>query len=310
MEALTGFVGRDAALAEALEALRSGHSVVIKGRAGMGKRALLRQVRQRLEGERPCLWPSMTTPKSMVEDLAEQVHEQLGLVVPERYIPPRFRAEAHRTGRVPWQRIGRSLRREPAREVLALILASVRDRQVILFTETLEVPPTQAAMLHELAEVCQLASSLDEDNRRVRILRLLWGFQRTLELGPLTKAETRTLVERWLAERPIDFANPSLRERFIAAVVQDSAGVPVAIEGMLQSASNDREVTPARLRDYRHEAAAVYWDMTPLLVLGLIGFMAARYISRGIGEAELLVLSGVGSALYWGLVLLVRRLGR
>ncbi len=310
MEALTGFVGRDAALAEALEALRSGHSVVIKGRAGMGKRALLRQVRQRLEGERPCLWPSMTTPKSMVEDLAEQVHEQLGLVVPERYIPPRFRAEAHRTGRVPWQRIGRSLRREPAREVLALILASVRDRQVILFTETLEVPPTQAAMLHELAEVCQLASALDEENRRVRILRLLWGFQRTIELGPLTRAETRTLVERWLEERPIDFATPSLRERFIAAVVQDSGGVPAAIEGMLQSASNDREVTPARLRDYRHEAAAVYWDMTPLLVLGLIGYMAARYISRGIGEAELLVFSGVGSALYWGLVLLVRRLGR
>jgi hypothetical protein len=54
----------------------------------------------------------------------------------------------------------------------------------------------------------------------------------------------------------------------------------------------------------------VYWDMTPLLILGSIGLMAARYVSRGIGETELLVLSGVGSALFWGLVFLVRRLGR
>jgi len=304
------FVGRSAEIDQALEALRSGNSVVVKGRAGMGKRSLLRQVKNRLDTERPCLWPTMTTPKSMVEDLAQQVHERLGLMVPERFIPPRFRAEAHRTGRVPWRHIHRSLLREPGREVLALILESVRGKSVILFTETQEVPPTQAAMLHELAEVCQLASAMDADNRRVRILRLLWSFQRTIEFGPLTKAYTRTLVERWLEERPIAFDNPRVRERFIAAVVQDSAGVPAAIEGMLQAAGNDREVTPTRIRDYRHEAAAVYWDMTPLIILGSIGFMAARYVSRGISETELYVLAGVGSALFWGLVFLVRRLGR
>ena len=152
----------------------------------------------------------MTTPKSMMEDLAEQVHERLGLVVPERYIPPRFRAEAHRTGRVPWRHIHRSLLREPAREVLALIIESVRGKGGVLFTETLEIPPTQAAMLHELAEVCQLAAAMEADNRRVRILRLLWSFQRTLELGPLIKAKTRTLVEVWLEERPIAFtSNPA-----------------------------------------------------------------------------------------------------
>jgi hypothetical protein len=204
----------------------------------------------------------------------------------------------------------RSQRKTPLAYTEMAFPPEEHERNVILFTETLEVPPTQAAMLHELAEVCQLAAAMEEDNRRVRILRLLWSFQLTLELGPLSKAETRTLVERWLEQRPIEFATPSLKERFIAALVQDSAGVPAAIEGMLQSASNDREVTPARLREYRHEAAAVYWDMTPLLILGSIGFMAARYVSRGIGETELLVLSGVGSALFWGVVFLVRRLGR
>ena len=110
------FIGRTAEMVQALDALRAGNSVVVKSRAGMGKRALLRQIKNRLDGERPCLWPSMTTPKTMVEDLAEQVHERLGLVVPERFIPPRFRAEAYRTGRVPWRHIHRSLLRAPARK--------------------------------------------------------------------------------------------------------------------------------------------------------------------------------------------------
>jgi hypothetical protein len=86
--------------------------------------------------------------------------------------------------------------------------------------------------------------------------------------------------------------------------------VPAAVAGMLEAAIHDREVTRARIRHYQHEAAAVYWDMTPLLSIAVIAFMAMRYVSRGIGETELLVLSGVGSALFWGLIALARRLGR
>jgi hypothetical protein len=71
--------------------------------------------------------------------------------------------------------------------------------------------------------------------------------------------------------------------------------VPAAVAGMLEAATHDREVTRERIRDYQHEAAAVYWDMTPLLSIAVIAFMAMRYISRAIGEMELLALSGVGS---------------
>ncbi len=101
-----------------------------------------------------------------------------------------------------------------------------------------------------------------------------------------------------------------LCEFFIRAVEQDSGGVPAAVEGMLQAASNDGEVTRARVRAYRHDAAAVYWDMTPLIMVLVIGFMALRYVSRGIGETELLVLAGVGSSLFWGLMFVMRKLSR
>jgi len=97
----------------------------------------------------------------------------------------------------------------------------------------------------------------------------------------------------------------------VCAVVCDSGGIPAAVERMLTAAANDRKVTRARIRAYSHEAAAVYWDMTPLLVVLVAVFMALRYISCGADMQELLVLAGVGSSLFWMALFFVRRmLGR
>ncbi|MGV6816225.1 MAG: hypothetical protein ACWA44_03015 [Thiotrichales bacterium] len=48
--------------------------------------------------------------------------------------------------------------------------------------------------------------------------------------------------------------------------------------------------------------------MTQAPVLIIIGFMAMRYVSRGMGEMEMLVLSGVASVLFYGVSILIRRL--
>jgi len=132
----------------------------------------------------------------MVQDLAEEVHRAVGLAVPGRLIPPHFRPEIQRTRRVPWNRIKRSLPREPAREILALVIASIRGRtDLLLFVETLEIPPTQADMLHALVELMPVAAAMDENNRRTKVARLLWRFRRTLGLESLTADETCKLVD-------------------------------------------------------------------------------------------------------------------
>jgi hypothetical protein len=151
---------------------------------------------------------------------------------------------------------------------------------------------------------------MDAKNRRVRIEKLLWQFQATIELGPLSQKQARTIAERWLEASPIRFPSQRVRASFLRHVAQDSGGVPAAIEGMLIAAANDGEVTPAKVRAYAHEAGVTYLDMTPVVILGAVVFMAMRYISRGISETELLVLSGVGSALFYGLSFLMRRLAR
>ena len=99
----------------------------------------------RLEAERPCLFPTGASGKLMVQDLAEQAHQTVSLAVPERLVPGRYRARAHQEGRVRWAWIKRTLTRLPTRDVLAVVVRSLEGRDVILFLESLEVPPTQAA---------------------------------------------------------------------------------------------------------------------------------------------------------------------
>jgi hypothetical protein len=310
MEAITGFVGRSWQIEEAMDALRSGSSLVVKGRAGIGKTVFLRQLYVRLNSEAPCFWFADTSGKAAIFDLAEQVHERLSLKVPERFVPGRYRVRAHKTGVVKWEWIRRTISRAPTRETADMILDSLRDKEAIIFLESLEVPPTQAELFHYLGDVAQLVAAMDQDNRRVRIQRLLWRFQKSIELPPLSREQTRELAVRWLEKRPIRFSSDRVHEAFLRAVEQDSGGVPAAIEGMLLSAGNDGEVTPANIRSYRHDAGTRYLDMTPVLVLIVMGFMAMRYISRGIGQVELLVLSGVASALFYGMTIMLRRLSR
>ncbi|MCF7992158.1 MAG: hypothetical protein K9M02_17095 [Thiohalocapsa sp.] len=301
----TIFVGRQAQIREAADALLAGSSVVVKGKAGIGKRAFLRQVRAAVQadGGRITLWPSVATAKQFGFELCEQVHGAIGLQVPESMIPVRFRAAAYRTGTVPFRHIKRALARMTAADQLQLALGSLAGRSdVVLFVESLEVPPTQADMLHQLAEHVQLAATLEDTNRRARVMRLLWQFERTLELKPLARAEVRAWVEDWLAEHPLHFETPRLREAFITAIARDAGGVPAAVEGMLAAAAAEPEVSRSTVREMTHDAATRYLDMTPMLIIMAAGFMALRYVSRGAGMKELMVMAGVGTSLFYVLL--------
>jgi hypothetical protein len=307
------FVGRRMEIAQITRALSSGSSVVVKGRAGVGKRALLAQVRAGLAGQRVCLAPSVSTPKQMTADLAEQIHATIGLQVPERLIPPRFRAAAESTGCIAFRHIRRTLAREPVADQVALILKTLERRDdVILFVDSLEIAPTQAEILADLSEHCQLCAALDAENRRARIQRLLWKIQTTLELKPLVTAETRDWVEQWLERNPIVFESPRIRNAYVRAVARDSGGIPAAVRGLLDLTLVERSVTRQTLRALSHEAALSYLDMTPVLVVLSVGFMAMRYISRGMGMKEMMVFAGVGTSmfyllLYFGRMMQARR---
>ena len=308
MVEITGFVGRDHELSLALAALEKGNNLLVAGRVGVGKSAFLRELFERARRTRACLWLPAGNVKAVTYELARQVHEQLGLNVPEEMLPRRYRLRLRRAGRIEWEWINRALSRMPVRDSMALLARSVRGKNALVFIESLEVPPTQAELFALLIEEAQVAAAMDDTNRRARIERLLWRFREKVTLKPLPAAECRAIAERWLAARPLRFESERVRESFLRAVAQDSGGVPAAIRGMLEAASAEAEITRATVRAFAHEAGVRYLDMTPTLVIGLMAVVAGRYIASGLNNNELYILSGVGIALFIGLRLLMFRL--
>lgn len=301
------FVGRTLEIAQISRALLAGSNVVVKGRAGIGKRSLLAKVRATIADQRLCLHPGTNTPKQFVADLAEQIHDAYGLAIPERLIPPRFRAAATRTGSVPYRHIKRSLGREPVADQLSVITQSLQGRSgVILFVGSLEVPPTIANMITALTEHAQLCAAMEDGNRRARIDRLLWRVQVQTDLKALPQEHCREWIETWLEAHPVTFDSPRLRSALVRTVIRDSAGIPAAIHGMLELVLIERHVTRSTLRELGHEAAVTYLDMTPVLVILSVAFMAMRYVSRGMGMKELMVLAGVGTSMFYLLLYFTR----
>jgi hypothetical protein len=49
--------------------------------------------------------------------------------------------------------------------------------------------------------------------------------------------------------------------------------------------------------------------MTPLVIIAAAGFMALRYVSRGVSMPELMVFAGVGTALFWVVLYFARLMG-
>jgi len=291
-----------------MEVLAKGNNLLVTGRPGIGKSAFLRALRDRMREGRPCVWAPEGNVKTAIFDMARQVHGRVGLRVPEERIPPKYRAKARRLGYVEWHYIARNLSRMPAKDCMALIVDSVKGKGVLVFVETLEVPPAQAEFYTALLDVAQVAAAMCDTNRRVRIQRVLWCFRDRIELKPLAAPQCREIAERWLEGRPVRFASERVREAFLRAVEQDSGGVPFAVRGMLEAAAAEPEVTRSMVRGFAHEAGVRYVDMTFTFVIAFVIAIAGRYIARGIGSDELYILSGVGFALFLGLRFLLWRL--
>ncbi len=298
MDATTGLLGRDRELARARQTLDKGANLLIQGRAGIGKSALLRELFSTLPAERIRIWVPEGSAKEQAYELARQAHAQIGLADSDA-LPGRVAGTPVRD--LPWGRIRRAVRRMPARECVALVATTLETVQPppVVFFESLELPPSQAEQFAAVLEVAQVAAAMDDTNRRVRIRRLLWRFpeRERIELRPLPGAATEAITRSWLEAHPIAFEDDTVRDAFIRAVRQDSGGMPAAIQGMLEQARSEPQVTRRQVRAFRHDAGIRYIDMTPVVVIGIGAAIAFRYIARGIDSTEIYVLAGTAIGL-------------
>ncbi len=310
MEEFTGIIGRDDELRQCEKWIDAGYSIVVKGRPGIGKSALLRQLHRNVTQTDQALWIANAPPKQMLINIAHQLQDIGALIVPESLIPEKRKHLARQSGVVHWEWIQRALSRASIQRLTGLVMTSVGARRFIVFIESLELPPTQAAFILELNTRAQLITAVSETNRRERIKRLLWDIEKELELKPLPPSTITEICNLWLDQRRAEFASTRCRRSFLRYVQQESGGIPLAIRGLLEHAAKSPVIDCKDLRAFRHDAGVRYLDMTPVVVLVIIGFMAMRYISRGMGEMEMLVMSGVASALFYGLSIVLRSMRR
>ncbi len=295
-------IGRERELEQLRQAIAQGGHVLISGRAGIGKSALMRTLAEQLP--QAVVVPT-GTPKLVLLAALEQAHQRVGLRVPEGLLPATVKLRAQQRGFVPWQRLSYPLRRLPLDQQATILRDSLQGRNALVLLDSLEWPPTLVEAFSPLFDVAQIIAAMDADNRRSRIERLLWRFQIRIELKPLTLEASSRLAEQALERFLVRFAEEGVRDRFLRHVARESGGVPAAILGMVESAAAEPEVTPALAVGVSHEAGIRYLDLTPVLLLGLFVFMALRYIARGLDSEELFVLSGVASAGFMALRLVI-----
>lgn len=311
MDETTGFIGRSREIKQALTAIGKGGNLLIKGRAGIGKSAFLQHLHDDLKEQLSLIiWIPTGTTKHVTETIARQIHQQSALPIPTNCLPPRILAKAKRQGALPWSDLNRCFNRLSSTQATEIIINALQAKRFQVFIDSLEVPPTQAALFAEMLNHAQIIAAMDTNNRRHRIDRLLWRFQQTAELKALPQENCLEIAERWLLQNPIRFSSLAVKRRFLRHIAQDSGGVPAAIRGMLEAASNEDEITPAKVRAFSHEAGIRYLDMSPVLVLILVGFMIMKYVSRGVGEIEMYVMAGASTALFMAVRFFMYRMSR
>jgi hypothetical protein len=105
--------------------------------------------------------------------------------------------------------------------------------------------------------------------------RTLWGLK-TIEVRPLDRKHRQTM-----AEKVCQSLGASASPRLIA---QSSRGYPGRIVAMARG----------EIDDSNPRVAGEEINLAPILLLGVAGIMAVRYIGLGLGETDLYILGGVG----------------
>ncbi len=297
-------IGRDNDLNQALQAITQGRNVLVIGDGGIGKTAFISALVERIE--LPCFQIHEGTAKQVLFDLAMQVHAAYGLKLPAGIIPRQTLARAKRVGVLTIDDINRPIYRLKIPDLVQILCDSLAGKHCIVVVNSLEVNPTTANAIKDLLEVVQMVGVMDSSNRRNLIQKMLYKFNQKIELEPLTIFECENIADKHC--EGIRFASHYTKSLFIRHISRESDGNPAALMAMLRAAATEDKITPAKVHSMSHEQGHSFMDMSWVVVLLLISFMAYRYISRGMGEMEGYILSGVGSAVVFGLIFVLRKL--
>jgi len=126
--------------------------------------------------------------------------------------------------------------------------------------------------------------------------KLYWKFYK-MEIENLDQATAKELIDYWIDELNIRSTDMEMLKTRLLRVTR---GNPSMIKDILEQGALDQFIDYKFIRgiDEVQHAGTKYIDLTPgLLIVGAL-VMTTRFVALGIGDKDLYVLAGAGTALF------------
>jgi AAA ATPase-like protein len=282
------FIGREEILASLQRHLLKGQHVALFGDRGIGKTAIVEEVVRWLREEKPGLRfihvADEMTFKNLLVAVAKGLHE-LGLFR-HPLIGPDEIADLE------WRQISKRTRSLTLHELGSAVVTSLRGEGVVLILDSVNhLKPTDQAWLEEIVRnaVCVLATR-DKDEKNLK--PLLARFE-LIEVPPLSRREAQALIDALTAEHPVPSVDP---KHYGKAVYDASRGYPNAIKDLIWKGSLEKYVDKDHIRGLAHDAGVRGFSIAPIILVLMAAFAVWRYVGRGVGDQDGLIIGGIGSA--------------
>jgi hypothetical protein len=293
------FIGREALLDEIKRHLLKGQHVALYGDRGIGKTAVVERIVQWLREERPQVRFVHVADEMTFKDLLVVLARELHALKLFRH--PLIPDEEIRE--IEWPQISKKTKALALRELAAAIVTSLRGEGVLLILDSLNrVKPTDQAWLEEFINnsVCLIATR-DKDEKNLK--PLLLRFQ-AIEVPPLKKREAYELMETLMEEKPVPSVDPAFFQR---SVWEASRGYPSAIRDLIWKGSLEKYVDREQIRAIHHEAGVKGFSIAPIVVILTAALAIWRYVARGVGDQDGLIIGGAGVVVFMVIQFFMRK---
>jgi energy-coupling factor transporter ATP-binding protein EcfA2 len=297
----TTFVGREEILDTIKLHLLKGQHVCLNGDRGIGKTAIIEETVRWLQEEKPGLRlihvADEMTFKNLLVSLARGLHE-LGLFR-HPLIGPDEIADLE------WRQISKRTRALTLYELGSAVVTSLRGEGMLLILDSVNrVKPTDQSWMNDIIRnaVCLIAT---RDKNEKNLKSLLARFE-LIEVPPLSRREAQAMIDALTAERPV----PSVDPKHYSKSVYDAArGYPNAIRDLIWKGSLEKYVDKDHIRSLAHDAGVRGFSIAPGILILVAAFSIWRYVARGVGDQDGIIIGGIGSALFGVIWLFMRRMG-
>lgn len=241
---------------------------LIVGKPGVGKTHLLFKLKERLKKQK--------TPHIYIERFKPVKETLISLY---KTLKGRIKEKEEK-------RIKRLTIKELSEEIIKLLEERKKNNQefILIFDHLEELTSSTADILMKLSSLC-LVFGATQFLRRIRALRrFFWQFD-LLELEPLSKEDSRLLIEKLIKTKNLKIGKH--KQFFINQVLISTGGIPLSIVETINRAKTRKKLTKNYIREmFIHQSGVKEIDASPFIILIFALFIVMRFIYRGFGEYQ------------------------